>query len=114
MYTEAFFIKEEGNRFEKEYRLLKREEDLKDYLLPVKLNEPSQKIDAITVDSDLKFYYKLEIEELKKINNDIGNENIGAIIIGPQCNITINELRLFMYRHNWGDFNILNSEIFMR
>lgn len=100
-YSAGYFLKNDINRDEEEYRLLYHLDSLFDlYVVPSHPDVP-EKIDFLAKDGDLKAYYRIPLGS----SNPLGPPSsdlfyFDTILIGPQCGASKYEIRVFLKRHN--------------
>lgn len=100
-YREGYFIKNNVNQDEKEFRLLFYDEELFRLWLPM-IGEPvDDNIDFSSKDSELKAYYKLPIN----ITESDGFY-IQDVLLGPLCKATTNDVQVFLRRYGFNSCNI--------
>lgn len=92
-YCQGFFIKDEANKDEEEYRLLYRLDNLFRFSLLNNETVPKE-IDFEAKNGDLKAYYKIMIGE--KVDSLLCFKDI---ILGPSCDATICDIQAFLRKH---------------
>lgn len=100
-YKEGYFIKNDVNKDEKEFRLLFYDEELFKLWIPGFVEPVDDSINFFAKDSELKAYYKLPVNITRA-----DGFYIQDVLLGPLCKATTNDVQAFLRRYGFYDCNI--------
>ena len=103
-YRNGYFIKNDINKDEEEYRLLVYKEDLFYPYLPGLGEKVDDNIDFYSGNGDLKAYYRVALEESAEKGFCLTD-----VILGPQCKTTITEIAAFLRKYGFFQASILHN-----